>query len=180
MIAIVRGAGIPENKLRTDSSNTQPIYTYENNPATGQNTRLFKGYRVQTNVDVTISDTTKLADLMDQITGAGFEKGANTEWGNLLNLYYTISNPDAIRDDIMIEAIANAKSKAQRMATAAGAELARVHQIIENGTPQFTRYPMPMMAMAKGGVMMDAAEAVAPPAGEQALSATVTVVYELK
>lgn len=179
LIAITRDAGISDNKIRTESSNTQPIYIYENDQKTGQSKRIFKGYRVQTNVDVTINDTTKLADIMDKITLAGFEKGANTEWGNLLNLYYTISKPDAIRDEIMIEAISNARSKAQKMATAAGAEIARVHSINESSSPQFIGHPKQLFAMSKS-LTTDSVEAVAPPAGEQQMNAIVTVVYELK
>lgn len=179
LMAIVRGAGIDEKKVRTESSSTQPVYVYEND-AQGRQQRLFKGYRVQTNVDVTVSDTTRLGDLSDQITGAGFETGANTEWGNLISTYYTISNPDKIRDEMLVDAIANAKAKAERMAMAAGASVARVHSITEGSAPMFQPRPMPMMAMAKAEFAGAAADAVAPPAGEQALNSTVTVVYELQ
>jgi uncharacterized protein YggE len=179
LIAIVRGAGIEEKKIATQSSSTQPIYEYVND-AQGHSQRLFKGYRVQTTLDVTVTDTTRLSDLMDQISGAGFEKGANTEWGNLMNMYYTVSNPEQIKEEMLIDAIANAKAKANRMAIAAGASLSRVHQITEGGTPVFQ--PRPMMMMAKGGAMDMRAEAaaIAPPAGEQELQSSVTVVYEIQ
>lgn len=179
LMAIVRGAGIEEKKVATQSSSTQPIYEYVND-AQGRSQRLFKGYRVQTSLDVTVSDTARLADLMDQISGAGFEKGANTEWGNLMNMYYTVSNPEQIKEEMLIDAIANAKAKANRMAIAAGASLSRVHQITEGGAPMFEPRPMPMMAMAKGGMAMDSEAAIAPPAGEQELQSTVTVVYEIQ
>jgi uncharacterized protein YggE len=180
LMAIVRGAGINEKKVATQSSSSQPVYRYENDPKTGQGKNIFQGYRVQSNLDITVEDTKKLADLMDQITGAGFEKGANTEWGHLLSTYYTISNPEKIRDDMVMQAIANAKAKAERMAIAAGASIARVYSIAEGSAPNFYPRPMPMMEMAKGAVAMDAAEAVAPPAGEQELTSTVTVIYELQ
>lgn len=179
LLAIVRGAGIEEKKVSTQSSNTQPVYTYVSDK-TGASKRIFQGYRVQTMLDITVVDTAKLASLMDQISGAGFEQGANTEWGDLMNMYYTLSNPEAIKEEMLTDAIANAKGKAQRMANAAGAALSRVHSISEGNTPMFQPRPMPMMAMAKGAAMDARMEAAAPPAGEQELNATVTVVYELQ
>lgn len=180
LMGIVKKAGIEDKKVATQSSNIQPIYTYRN-AANGTNERVFEGYRVQTSLDVTVADTAKLGGLMDAISSAGFETGANTEWGNLISVYYTVSDPDKIRDEMLVDAIGNAKAKAERMADAAGADLGDVYSINENGTPQFqpmyaavaTRAPMAMMAKAE---MADAA----PPAGEQQLQSNVTVTYELK
>jgi uncharacterized protein YggE len=173
LLTIVDDAGIEAKKIATQSSGTQPVYTYENNQ------RQFRGYRVQTMLDITVEDTKKIGDLMEKVNAAGFEKGASTEWGNLLSLYYTLSNPQKIRDDMLAQAIANARAKAERMASAAGAAIARVYSLSEGNVPQYHPQPMPMMARA-GMADMKAEAAVAPPAGEQELRADVTVVYELK
>jgi len=178
LMGIVKKAGIDEKKVRTQSSSVQPIYTYRND-AKGGNQRVFEGYRVQTNLDITVGDTSKLGGLMDSITNAGFENNANTEWGNLINVYYTLSDPDALRDDMLAQAIENAKAKAERMAKASGASLGDVYQINEGGTPQF----QPVMVAAAPRAMMMKAEAasdMAPPAGEQEVQSSVTVTYELK
>jgi len=178
LMMLVKDAGINERKVSTQSSSIQPIYTYRND-GTGNSKRVFEGYRVQTGLDITVEDTAKLGSLMDKIASAGFEQGANTEWGNLLNVYYTVSNPTKIRDEMLAEAIANAKAKAERMADASGASLGSVYQINENGTPQFR----PVMAAAPRAMMMKADAAMmeaAPPAGEQELQSNVTVTYELK
>jgi uncharacterized protein YggE len=178
LMGIVKDAGIDEKKVKTQSSNIQPIYDYQNDPKTGQGVRVFKGYRAQTSVDITIGDTSKLAGLMDKITAAGFEKGANQEWGDLLSSYYTLSNPDQIRDELLAQAITNARSKAENMAKAAGAKIGRVYQINEGSVPSYSPRPMPMLAMDKSA----GAEAapIAPPAGEQEVNSTVTVIYELE
>jgi uncharacterized protein YggE len=179
LMALVKKAGIDEKKVSSQSSNIQPVYSYRND-GKGSSQRVFEGYRVQTNLDITVGDTTKLAGLMDSIAIAGFEQGANTEWGNLMSVYYTISKPDALRDELLAGAIANARSKAENMARAAGADLGAVYQINENGTPQF----QPIMAAAAPRAMLMKAEmadaAVAPPAGEQNVQSNVTVTYELK
>lgn len=179
LLKMVKDAGIDEKKVATQSSSIQPVYTYRND-ANGNSQRVFEGYRVQTGLDITVGDTKKLGPLMDAISKGNFEQGANTEWGNLMNVYYTLSNPDKLRDEMLTEAIVNAKGKAERMANAAGANISGVYQIQESGTPQFqpvmamARAPAPMMAMAS-----DKMES-APPAGEQEVQANVTVTYELK
>ena len=179
LMKIVDEAGIDERKVRTQSSNLQPVYTYRNN--NGQSERVFEGYRAQTNLDITVGDTKKLGGLMDKIAAAGFEQGANTEWGDLMSVYYTLSDPDKVRDEMLVQAIGNAKEKAERMASAASASLGNVYQINEQGTPQFQPVMAPMMARAPGfGVMADAKMEAAPPAGEQNVQSNVTVTYELK
>ena len=178
LMKIVADAGIDERKVATRSSSLQPIYTYRNE--NGQSQRVFEGYRAQTELDVTVGDTKKLGALMDKIASAGFEQGANTEWGSLMSVYYTLSDPDTLRDEMLVQAIGNAKAKAQRMASAAGASLGNVYQINENGTPQFQPMLAPMMARAELASAADAKMQSAPPAGEQELQSNVTVTYELK
>lgn len=180
LMEIVKKADIEERKVRTQSANIQPVYTYRND-AKGNSQRVFEGYRVQTSLDITVPDTAKLGGLMDAISSAGFEQGANTEWGNLISVYYAISNPDKLRDEMLVQAIANARAKAERMADAAGAKLGAVYQINENGTPQFR----PMYAVGGRAVMAMAMKAeasmdAAPPAGEQEIQSNVTITYELK
>ncbi len=180
LMAITQRSVIQQKKIRTQSTSIQPVYSYVND-ANGRGQRRFDGYRAQSTIDITVEDTSQLGVLMDRIAGAGFEKGANTEWGNLMNLYYTLSNPEKIRDDILADAIENARSKAQRMAKASGASLGPVYQINEGGTPMFQPMPVPMMAMAKGAAMAESADAAyAPPAGEQNVNANVTVSFILQ
>lgn len=181
LLGLAREAGIDEKKVRTQSSGVQPVYRYENDPKTGRNTRRLDGYRVQTSVDITVGDTSKLGGLMDAVTAAGFEQGANAEWGDLISTYYTLSNPEKIRDEMLAEAIANAKQKAVKMAAAVSANVAGVVQLNETGAPTLD-FPRPMrpMAFALGGAKVAESSGVVPPAGEQEVNASVTVMFELK
>lgn len=178
LMALVKKFGVDEKKVRTQSSNVQPVYSYVNDPKTNANVRRFDGYRVQTSLDITVVDTTKLGQLMDATSNAGFEQGGNPEWGDLMNVYYTLSDSDKIRSDLLQQAIANAKIKASSMAQAAGSSLGAVWQITEGGV-QFQQ-PVPMMMSAVPAMAMSAKESVAPPAGEQQVTASVTISYELK
>lgn len=207
LMGIVKSASIDEKKVRTESSNVQPVYNYKDVqvsiltqeeckaylqnvtktpgitqtcPARTERKQFLEGYRVQANLDITVGDTGKLAGLLENITNAGLEKGANTEWGDLLSMYYTLSNPDKLRDDMLSEAIKNARAKADKMAAAAGALIGAVYQINEGGVATYQPQPMPMMAMAANAPMAKAELAVAPPAGEQEVASSVTITYELK
>lgn len=179
LLEITKSEGVEERKVRTESSSIQPIYEYVNNGNNGQ-TRVFRGYRIQTQLDITVVDTAKVGALMEKITNAGFEQGANTEWGNLLDLQYQVSEPEKKRDELLAEAIEIARAKAERMAKAGGSSVARVQQITEGNVSNFNP-PMPVMAMGRmmpQAVMAEEA-AVAPPSGEQQLNANVSVVFEL-
>jgi uncharacterized protein YggE len=183
LLEIAKEEGIEERKVRTESSTIQPIYEYVNqSPAiiNSQPQRVFRGYRVQSLLDVTVVDTAKVGQVMEKITNAGFEKEANTEWGNLLDLQYQVSEPEKKRDELLAEAIAVARAKAENMAKAAGTSVAGVRQISEGHVSNYM--PRPMMAMGKAVAMDMAAESapVAPPSGEQELQANVSVVFELK
>jgi hypothetical protein len=85
--------------------------------------------------------------------------------------------PRLARVTLLAAAIANAKSKAERMASASGDRLGSVWRMREGNTPDFSPRPIPMIGMR--AAVADSAP-MAPPAGETALTSTVSVTYELK
>lgn len=176
VIDIAKKAGIDEAQIKTRSANVQPRYSYENS------SRVFKGYQVTTSLDITVKKISSVGEVLEKLMGAGLESKADTEWMGLANVSYTISNPNKLRDEMTTEAIKNAREKAERMASAAGASLGVVYQVSEGNVPQFNYpRPMPMMAMAARGAQAEmASDAMSPPPGEQEVSTTVTVMYELK
>lgn len=170
---LAKSSGVDEAQIRAQSSNVQPEYTYENNA------RRFKGYRVATNLDITVKKIDAVGGLLEKLLAAGLENKADADWMGLTSVNYTISNPDKLRDEMNIEAIKNAQEKAGRMAAAAGASLGPVYQISEGSAPSLNYpRPVPMMAMARAEMSADAG--MAPPPGEQEINATVSVSYELK
>lgn len=171
---IAKKAGIDEAQMKTQNSSIQPQYSYENNK------QVFKGYRVQTALDITVKKTEIIGDLMEKLSGAGLESANSQEWGNLLSVSYGVSNPDKIRDEMLADAIRNARAKADNMAAAAGGSVGGVIQINEGSAPSFN-FPMPMLARGmKAEAMGVAAAPMAPPVGEQAVNANVNVIFELK
>lgn len=173
---IAKKAAIDEAQMKTLNSSIQPQYRYENNK------QIFKGYRVQTSLDITVKKVEVIGDLMEKLSSAGLETSDSQEWGSLLNVSYTVANPDKVRDDMLADAIKNARSKADNMASAAGGSVGRVIQINEGSAPSFNFPPMPMMARGKVMAMAasDGAAPMAPPVGEQVVNAQVNVIFELK
>lgn len=174
VIAIAKANGIDEAQIRTQHSSMQPQYTYENNK------RQFRGYMVQTALDITVKKTENLGPLMDKLSAAKLETGNANEWQGFMNVSYTIAEPEKIRDQMLADAIKNAREKAENMASAAGTKVGRVYAIQEGNAPSFAFPAVPMMARAmKAEMASDAAGGMAPPAGEQQLNASVTVSFEL-
>lgn len=175
VLAIAKRAGIEQQKIRTDNATIRPQYSWDNNK---QN---FKGYVVQTSLDITLKKIDGLGELMDKIASAKLENAVSNEYSGLMHVHYVISDPHKVREDMLVDAIKNARSKAERMAAAAGANLGRAIQINEGGTPRFDFPPdLPMLPGSAMSVEARANAVAAPPPGEQQLNANVTVSFELK
>jgi uncharacterized protein YggE len=180
LLTITRDAGIAEKKIRTHRSAIQPYYTHKHNATTQRNESVFAGYRAFSNIAITLNDNAKLAPLMEAVAAAGFEDARAERWGSLMQTQYSLSDPRKLQDEMLSEAVANARAKAERLAKATNVSIRGVVAIVENGVPEWRPSPAGMhhnVAMARGA--QDSA-AVAPPAGEQQLEASVRVTYEIK
>jgi len=98
---------------------------------------------------------------------AAVAAGANTIYGPSLSR----SDADALYDQALEKAVADAKDRAALLAKAAGRELGRVTAIVESGSA-----PVPFAA--KEGMARDAATPVV--SGPQDTTASVSVTYELR
>jgi uncharacterized protein YggE len=170
LLALARKNDIAESAIKTQSSTVQPAYDYANNK------RMFKGYVVQTSVDITIAPLDNVGSFCEAVLNAGFED-ADADGGNLLSVNYSLAHPDQLRDAMMVDAIKNARAKAEQMASAADAHLGHVLQITDAAAPNFA-FPRPMMAMRAMAASGSPAP-VAPPPGAEEVNASVTVSYEL-
>jgi len=99
---------------------------------------------------------------------AAVAAGANTIYGPSLSR----SDADALYDQALEKAVADAKDRAARLAKAAGRELGRVTALVESGASE-----TPMFA-AKREAAADAGTPVV--SGGQETSASVSVTYELR
>ncbi|MCE5197498.1 MAG: SIMPL domain-containing protein [Armatimonadota bacterium] len=153
--AIVR-FGIPRNNIQTVNYSVSPVMDYKQNPP------VTVGYQVTNQVRVKTKDLTKTGQLIDAAVGAG----AN----NVQSIEFTVEDPSPLRRQALVNAIADARAKAQAMADALGVKLGRVTQVSES----VGITPRPMYAAARS----EAAPTPILP-GEVEITGNVTVVYAI-
>jgi len=160
-IDALKDAGVEARDIQTVGFSVSPRYV---NSREGTDAPRIEGYRVSNSVIVRVRDLDRLGSLLDTLVKAG----ANDIGG----IAFGVSDTDRYEDTARIAAIADARHKAEIYAKAAGVRLGKVRAIDEagGGAPG----PRPMMRMA-------AMEASSVPVerGEQTISASVRVVYEL-
>jgi len=163
VIAAVRAAHIAERDIQTVGLTLQPQYDYQNNRAP----RL-TGYQAGNSVSIRLHDLPRAGAVIDALVAAGANQigGPN----------FRIADEDRVLDEARTAAVSKARARAELYARAAGLRVARILRIAEGGAEPPVR-PMPMMrAMAMKSE--SAPTPVAP--GEVALSAQVTIDFELQ
>jgi uncharacterized protein len=155
VIAAIVAAGIDRKDVRTDAVSLSP--------RTNENGETILGYTAQNSVSVTLRNLDKAGAVIDAAVGAG----ANDVQGpNLVK-----SNQDRLYRDALKVAVADARAKAQVLATAAGRSAGRAMTIVESGAT-----PPPVFAKAEAA-MADSGPPIEP--GTQEIQATVTVTFAL-
>ena len=153
--------GVPDRAVQTSNFSVQPQYA---DTANGARQRI-TGYLVSNQVDVTLDDTKKLGPALDTLIGAGANE--------INSVSFTIRDSEALMHAARKAAIADARKRAQTYAEAAGVSLGGVISIQENGGSDAPR-PMVLAGMLRDRVATPTA------AGEQSVTANVSVVFELK
>jgi uncharacterized protein YggE len=151
--------GVPEKNIQTTSFLVSPQYTNgENN-----NPRRLTGYQVSNEVSVRLEDVGKLGVALDALVMAG---------ANQMNgISFSIQNTAPLLEKARIQAIGDARARAEIYAKAAGVSLGPILSISEGNIQAFR--PMDRI---------QAAFAAPPPpiaAGEQSVTADVSVVWEI-
>ncbi len=164
IIEVFLDADIDKKHIQTSGFNVHPVYDYSKNSKPPK----LVGYQVSNNVTVKVTDLDKLGDLLDDVV----ESGSN----QISGIRFGFADDEALLDQARKAAIINARKKAELYADAANVDVADVISISESGV----RFPQPVyhraeMAQAK---MMDSSVPVM--SGEQEISASVTVVYQLE
>ena len=170
VVAALKQAGIADRDIQTSNLNLNPIYSqpkrlpdgnYEDGP------QRIVGYQATNTVSVR---QRKLAD-MGKVIDALVRAGANQVNGP----NFMLAEPDAAQDEARVEAMRDARDRADLYAKAAGLRVLRILSISESGGYS----PQPVMYMRKEMAM----DAAAPPppvaAGELEMNVSVTVQFEL-
>jgi uncharacterized protein YggE len=160
VIAALKKLGIADQDIKTTNLALQPVYTYPNN---GGNPKL-TGYTLTNTVAVTIRDLDTIGDAIDGSLAAG----ATTMDG----ITFRVEDPAGAEQQARTEAMAQAKAKAETLASGAGVRIGGVSTINETSSP--IPYPVPYAGEALGAVR-DAATPVQ--TGTNEVVVNVAVVY---
>ena len=196
--AYLTGAGIAAADIQTTNYSINPQYEYQNavcpqavvaptnmpnmvvssggsGSSAGsavvycpQGKQVLTGYEVSQSTTVKVRDTSKAGSLLAGVGG----KGATEVSG----LTFTFDDPSAVQTEARNKAIADAKSKAQALASQLGVSLVRVVSFNESAGDN---YPRPLAyAMASGATNAPAAPVISP--GQNNTTDDVTITYEIR
>ncbi|MFZ9858951.1 MAG: SIMPL domain-containing protein [Roseiflexaceae bacterium] len=157
VIEVIKKLGVAAKDISTSNFNVYPTYD-----SSGMR---INGYQVNNAVSVVIRDIAASGNLLDQVVTAG----AN----NINGLNFGISDVSTYQSDARTRAIDAARAKAESMAKAAGVNLGNIISINESVNYQ------PDMPYIRG-MVADAAMAVPVETGQQEVSVSVTLVYEIR
>ncbi len=162
VMATLKMAGIPDNKIQTSNFSVQPQYAIAS--ATNPAPRSIVAYNVSNQVTVIVDDLAKLGPALDALV----KSGANQLGG----IAFTIANPKPLAERARAAAVADAAAKARTLAMAAGVTLGALQSIQEGGSVR----PVPVFAAQR------AFAAPAPPVaeGEETVMVNVTMTYAIQ
>ena len=175
----LQSAGISQDDIKTSNYNSYPNYdqnsSVKSNAAMpspiypSRNTEKIISYTVSENVDITIHDISKVNSVIDLATKDEAENISGP------NFTFSESKQKLLNDQLRTEAINNAKQKAQSIAKTAEIRLGKIVNVQENSTPYPT--PLLMKSEAQGSSGSSAPTQINP--GENTLTETVTLSYEV-
>lgn len=164
VLKAVRGIGIADKDIQTRNYRVTPKRRYD-----GKGNSRVEGYSVSNHIQVTIRDIKKIG----RVLTASQHAGAN----QVLGPQFQLEDPQKAQRQTLGLAMEDAKAKASLLAEKAGASLGHVLVIQESGIS--IPPPRPMMAMRSAGMSgLEVAEPIS--AGEETITATVTVTYALQ
>jgi uncharacterized protein YggE len=157
----VVAAGVAPRDVRTTLLSVQPRYDYRDGKAP-----TLVGHELANIVEVTARDLANLGAIVDGALSAGAT--------SLDGLSFRVDDPREAERAARIAAVAEARSRAEILAEAAGVAIAGVADIVEGGPPP--TWPGPPVAR----MLKAAADAGTPvEAGTTEISVTVTVTFRI-
>jgi hypothetical protein len=168
LIAFLKQQGVAAADISTSNFSLSPQQDYS------KGTPVITGYQGQQSLTVKVHGVDKSQSVLNSILGGAANNGAN----EIDNVSLSVENPDALQQQAQTIAIANAKTKAQALAQAAGLSLGKVVNVSE----QNTEVPGPV-PFALNSLAMSAGSAPVAPSiqtGSQEIDETMTVTFEVK
>ena len=175
IISAVKKLGITDKDIKTTNYSVNPDYgqgggiqplIYPPVPINNGN-QAITGYTVTQNLEIKVKPIEKANKVVD----AGTSNGANLVGG--VNYTFSDELQKSLENQARVQAVNNAKDKAQSLANAAGVHLGRVINVVEIGNG----FPQPM-AMKAGSTTSDSTTPTNVTPGENSVTIDVTIYYE--
>ncbi|MDE1975015.1 MAG: SIMPL domain-containing protein [Patescibacteria group bacterium] len=189
-LKVVRDAGVADKDIQTASYTINPHYTYQNaicpqpavyNASSGVSgassvaycppgKQTLTGYDVSETIQIKLRDLSKAGSLLTALGAAGVS--------NLNGPNFTVDNPDSVQAEARAKAIADAKTKADELAKELGVTIVGVTSFYENNGPM----PVYAKMLGAGAAAPESAATPSPsvPSGEQKVTDSVTITYEIR
>lgn len=152
-------AGIPKSDITTSQLSLQPQYDYRD-----RSRPMIKGYEARNTVTVKSDDIEKVGPMLDALVRAGVN--------NINQVQFTVKDPKSALEKARMDAIREAKDKAEAMASAAGVKLGPLMSLNESGSGN-----MPQPVMMRAARMESDMISTPISAGDQTLSVRVNMSY---
>jgi uncharacterized protein YggE len=172
VLAFLDKSGIAKKDIKTESYNSYPKYTYTScysYTVPCREESKITGYEASENISIKVRDLSKAGEIVKGVGAAGISEitGPN----------FSIENEDQLKEQARKMAIDEAKEKAEVLAKDLGVRLVRIVNFSENGDYSIYNYAQKEMA-----VESDASSAPAPelPTGENKITSSVTITYEIR
>ncbi len=178
IIEYLSEAGIAEKDIQTTDYSVNPQYDYSSTSCAGgycppSNPKLV-GYEVAQTLTIKVRETDKAGDVLSGVGSLGAS--------NVSGLSFTIDDEDAVNAEAREKAIADARTKAEKLAKELNVHLVRIVGFSENGNyPYYAKTMLESSASyGRGGAMDAVAPAPQLPVGENKIVSTVSVTYEIR
>ena len=154
-------AGVAKADVQTADYSIQPMYDWNDGKQT------LRGYQVSQNLRVKVRNLDNVGDIL----GVAGELGVNQVGG----IEFTVDQPEMLKQQARVKALANAKAKAEALSQVVGVKLVRVISFNENVYEPIYNSPYFEKSMGVGG---GGAPNIEPGSAEFVVNADVT--YEIE
>jgi uncharacterized protein YggE len=121
MIDAIKAGGVAEKDIQTQQLSIYPEYDYNDGNQT------LRGFRVSNTVTAKLRDVDKTGDIVDAAVEAGGDEAT------IQGIAFTIDDPEDLREQARAAAVADAKKRAETLASASGVEIGEPLSISEGG-----------------------------------------------
>ena len=168
VLQTIEAAGVAKQDIQTSNFSVQPKYKYAKRASNGEHEPpRITGYTVSNSVTVIARDLAKLGPVLDAVVSSGVNQ--------MNGLSFSIAEPEPLRNEARKLAVAEARTRAELYAAAAGVSLGKILSISEAGGH---RPPQP--AFRRAALESAAADAVPIAQGQQSIQMQVNIVWEIE